>query len=120
MQNVNLGTVGTGGPELSLLAAALILTLGIWRGRRDLGQRAALGVLATLAGIMVLNFLGLLLIQQSPGAPSLVTLMGFSLVSLIVSFLPLYVAANWAEIILRETRPEFSPDSGRTGESKGR
>lgn len=108
MQNVNLGNFSSAGLDFGLLAAALILVFGIWRGRRDLGQRAALGVLTTLAGATVLSLLGFLLGFRGSGAlgSPLVMLTIFSLVSLIVSFLPLYVAANWVEVILRETRSE--------------
>jgi len=86
-----------------MLAAALVLVLGIWRGRRDLGQRAALGVLATVVGIFFVSYFAFMLVFQ-PSLMGVVTVPILSVVNMIGSFVPLYVAANWVEVILRNTR----------------
>ncbi|WP_161880339.1 hypothetical protein [Deinococcus alpinitundrae] len=109
-----MNTINVSGAGLSfaVLAAALILVLGVWRKRRDLGMRGMWGTLGTLALISLCEallvspgFMGLSMLADG----GFVGLALFSLLNLALAFMPLYVAANWVEVILRQTRPPAEP-----------
>jgi len=109
---VNTINVSGAGLSFGVLAAALILVLGIWRKRRDLGTRGMWGTLGTLG----LTSLGeALLVSTGFTGRFMLAGRGFvglallSLLSLALAFLPLYVTANWVEVILRQTRPSAEP-----------
>lgn len=92
--------VGGAGLSFSVLAAGL-LAYGVWQGRRDLGERAAWGILGAtiLAGLLAsLPFF-------LPPSPRLggALLLTFQVVGTLLAFLPLYVAANWLGVIREAT-----------------
>ncbi len=94
------------------VAAGLVLAYGVWTGRRDLGLRGALGVLGTalLAGLPLPFLLltpGWISPVQSGAAAyagTLMTLLLGSALGILATFLPVYVAVNWMEVIRSETR----------------
>ncbi|AZI43610.1 hypothetical protein EHF33_13350 [Deinococcus psychrotolerans] len=107
MNTINLSGAGL---SFGVLAAALVLVLGIWRGRRDLGTRGMWGTLGALALTTVgstLLFSGGLLtpLLSGKGFGGGLDLALLGLLSLALSFGPLYIAANWIEVILRQTQP---------------
>ncbi|PTA67542.1 hypothetical protein [Deinococcus arcticus] len=101
--NINTGA----GFEVALLAAGAIFAYGVWMGRRDLGFRAALGVLgASLWSLLPVGLWFLSAGGRSTPGGALPFLIGLSWVlSFALSFLPVYVAVNWLEVIRWETRP---------------
>lgn len=101
MNGVNLGT-----PVIATLAAGAVLWIGIWRGRRDLGLRAALGVLlaALLMGLATSLALlwwvsGARLPASLGAAPMLIV---SNVLGLLATFWPVYIAANWLGRLLAE------------------
>lgn len=104
--------VSPGSSDIGLLAAGLILAYGVWMGRRDLGVRAALGVLGTLllASLPIGLFGGLVFGRLFTGGLSgpLAALVLFilpAMLNLSLALLPLYVAVNWMEVIRDAVRP---------------
>ncbi|GGL93464.1 hypothetical protein GCM10010840_34360 [Deinococcus aerolatus] len=92
------------------LAAGLVLAYGVWTGRRDLGLRGAVGVLGTalLAGLPLPFLLLTRAGWSTPAQSGVGTLMTFLLaggLGILATFLPVYVAVNWMEVIRSETRP---------------
>lgn len=96
---VNMG--GTTG-ELALAAAAFVLAYGLWVGRSDLGHRGMWQVLRALVGASV----GwVLLIAWAEGNRK--GFIGFIIVSVLsslISFLPLFVAAKAVGVIRDASR----------------
>ncbi|WP_221090101.1 hypothetical protein [Deinococcus aquaedulcis] len=101
--NINTGA----GFEVALLAAGAIFAYGVWMGRRDLGFRAALGVLGSMLWSLLPAGLWFLMASGRPlSGGMLPLLMGVGWVlSFALSFLPVWVAVNWLEVIRWETRP---------------
>ncbi|MVN85706.1 hypothetical protein GO986_02895 [Deinococcus sp. HMF7620] len=85
--------------SFGVLAAGLIFAYGVWLDRRDIGRRAALGVLATAAFAAMLPFL---IAQLAPGLAAYATrglsglflLMAWSITGVCLAFLPWLVAGN--------------------------
>jgi len=105
-QTINVG--GSAGLSLGVAVAGILLAYGLWVGRRDLGMRAALGILGT-APLAVISSLAFLFVPLSPARGTLtgmLFLLLMSALSLLLSFLPLYVAANWLEVIRDTSRLE--------------
>jgi hypothetical protein len=102
-QVINVG--GSAGLSLGVAAAGLLLAYGVWTGRRDLGLRAALGILGTALLTTLLSLIFIFIPFGS--APNTFTgalrLLLLSVLPMLFSFLPLYVAANWLEVIKRST-----------------
>ncbi|CAM3447560.1 hypothetical protein DESA109040_13075 [Deinococcus saxicola] len=96
---INMGGAGL---SFGVLAAGLLLAYGLWQGRRDLGMRAAWGILGAtiLAGILpsLLFFL-----PPGPRLGGALPLLILQVVGTLLAFLPLYVAANWLEVIREAT-----------------
>lgn len=96
---INMGGAGL---SFGVLAAGLLLAYGVWQGRRDLGERAAWGVLgATILTGLLPMLLFLWPLGTSPG--SALPLLILQVVGTVLAFVPLYVAANWLEVIRKAT-----------------
>lgn len=90
-------TLNGGGLSLGVAVAGALLAYSVWLGRRDLGLRAAWGILAaTVLSSLVSTLMLLAPFRQGLGSFSFVLL---SVLSPLLNFLPLYVAANWLGII---------------------
>lgn len=95
-----------GSLDIGLLAAGVIFAYGVWVGRRDLGQRAALGVLgamlwSVLPSLMVITNVGWLM-----GWLGLLITPASFLLSIALGFLPVLVAVNWLGVIRQEVQPD--------------
>lgn len=102
---INMGGAGL---SFGVLAAGLLLAYGVWQGRRDLGERAAWGVLGAtiltgaLTGLLLSPSLLIFLPLDSPLGGTLPLLI-LQVVGTVLAFVPLYVAANWLEVIRKAT-----------------
>ncbi|BBN96318.1 hypothetical protein [Deinococcus grandis] len=101
---LNLSSLGA---STGILAAGLIFMYGVWLGRRDLGLRAAMGVMvAVLMGgllpMIVMWSAPQLLFPSSGGLRGSVLMVIWNIVSAGLAFLPWAVALNWLELLRRE------------------
>ncbi|WP_155298739.1 hypothetical protein [Deinococcus kurensis] len=93
--------------SFGILAAGLIFLYGVWLGRRDIGWRAARGVLAAvvLGGVLpffLIQFAPMLFSSDSRSLTSLLLLTIVNIAGVLVAFLPWLVAGDWLEILRRD------------------
>ena len=100
-------SLGSLAASSGILAAGLIFLYSVWLGRRDIGWRAARGVLAAvvLGGVLpffLIQFAPVLFSSDSRSLTSLFLLTILNIVGVLVAFLPWLVAGNWLEIMRRD------------------
>lgn len=102
MDNVNFSGLFSTSPLPVLLAAALAMAFGIWRGRPDLGGRAFIVVVLSSA---VLTLLASWVTFRLLGFSSQLTLwsVGNIVFSHLVGAVPLWIALRWMQDIKAAT-----------------